>query len=303
LSAGRLEDHNVADLLRSLALSRASGKLTFTRRDAHALLAFRAGRIIYAASSALRETFGSILVLRGLLNEADLMEALERQHNAKRPTRLGNVLVGMGKTDEKALRDKVAADAKLKESYGDAWDRVAASVTAHKDIYYRHSLLEGARSAAGFNSELFEKARMLVRLADESRKPNAERLREYGEAGLESLKQQLFSKAEIYSDLEIVKLGDSLGMLLELLGTDNDLVEKVLAGKSPQQRATELVLGSKLADADLCKKLADGGVKTLLLPPDALIGRYLARDDASHLVMIGAGTLPWSRHPGSGRFR
>jgi hypothetical protein len=105
LSAGRLEEHNVADLLRSLALSRASGKLTFTRRDAHALLAFRAGRIIYAASSALRETFGSILVLRGLLNEADLMEALERQHNAKRPTRLGNVLVAMGKTDEKALRE------------------------------------------------------------------------------------------------------------------------------------------------------------------------------------------------------
>jgi hypothetical protein len=175
------------------------------------------------------------------------------------------------RADEKALREKVATDTKLKESYGDAWDRVAASVTAHKGIYFRHSLLEGARSAAGFNSELFEKARMLVRLADESRKPNAERLREYGEAGLESLKQQLFSKAEIYSDLEIVKLGDSLGMLLELLGTDNDLVEKVLAGKSPQQRATELVLGSKLADADLCKKLADGGQKAIEESKDPMI--------------------------------
>ncbi len=105
MSAGRLEDHNVADLLRSLALARASGKLTLTRRDGHALLAFRAGRIIYAASSALRETFGSILVLRGLLSEADLMEALERQHTAKEPTRLGNVLVAMGKSDEKALRE------------------------------------------------------------------------------------------------------------------------------------------------------------------------------------------------------
>ena len=105
MSAGRLEDHNVADLLRSLALARASGKLSLTRRDAHALLAFRAGRIIYAASSAMRETFGSILVLRGLLSEADLMEALERQHKAKDPTRLGHVLVAMGKTDEKALRE------------------------------------------------------------------------------------------------------------------------------------------------------------------------------------------------------
>ncbi len=175
------------------------------------------------------------------------------------------------RADEKALRDKVAADAKLKESYGDAWDRVAASATAHKDIYFRHSLLEGERAAAGFNSQLFQKARMLVRLADESRKPNAERLREYGEAGLESLKQQLFSKAEIYSDLEIVKLGDSLGMMMELLGADNDLVQKVLAGKSPQQRATELVLGSKLADADLRKKLADGGQKAIEESKDPMI--------------------------------
>ena len=41
-------------------------------------------------------------------------------------------------------------------------------------------------------------ARMLVRLADESAKPNADRLREYAEAGLDSLKQQLFSEAPIY---------------------------------------------------------------------------------------------------------
>jgi hypothetical protein len=175
------------------------------------------------------------------------------------------------RTDEKALRDRVAADSKLKQSYGVAWDRVAASVKAYKDIYFRHSLLEGERNALGFNSKLFEKARMLVRLAEESRKPNTERLHEYGEAGLESLKQQLFSKAEIYADLEIVKLGDSLGMLIELLGVDNDVVEKVLAGKSPQQRATELVLGSKLADVDLCKKLADGGQRAIEESKDPMI--------------------------------
>jgi Peptidase S46 len=46
------------------------------------------------------------------------------------------------RADERALRDKVAADGKLKESYGDAWDRIAASVMAYKDIYFQHSLLE-----------------------------------------------------------------------------------------------------------------------------------------------------------------
>jgi|SoiMethySBSTD1v2_1073268.scaffolds.fasta_scaffold10392_8 hypothetical protein len=188
------------------------------------------------------------------------------------------------RADEKTLRDRVAADAKLKESYGDAWDRVAASVAAYKDFYFRYGLLEGERAAAGFNSQLFQKARLLVRLADESRKPNAERLREYGEAGLESLKQQLFSKAEIYSDLEIVKLGDSLGMLMELLGADNDLVQKIMAGKSPQQRATELVLGSKLVDADLRKKLADGGQKAIEDSKDPMIELARLVDAAARAV-------------------
>jgi len=102
---GRLEEQPVADVLRLLARGGASGKLTLTRRDAHALLAFRGGRIVYAASGAVRQTFGSILVLRGLISEADLMEALERQHKASRSTRLGSVLVEMGRVDEKALRE------------------------------------------------------------------------------------------------------------------------------------------------------------------------------------------------------
>jgi hypothetical protein len=103
--AGKVEDQNPAELLRSLARAAASGKLTFTRREGHAVLAFRSGRIVYAASSALRETFGNILVLRGLVSEADLLQALERQHRAKEPVRLGDVLVAMGKVDDKALRE------------------------------------------------------------------------------------------------------------------------------------------------------------------------------------------------------
>jgi hypothetical protein len=103
--AGRLEEQGAAELLRSLARTSASGKLTLTRRDGHVVMALRAGRIIYCASSSMRETFGNILVLRGLLTEADLLEALERQHQATLPVRLGQVLVAMGKVDEMALRE------------------------------------------------------------------------------------------------------------------------------------------------------------------------------------------------------
>ena len=57
-------------------------------------------------------------------------------------------------------------------------------------------------SRAGFSSQLFDIARTLVRAADELPKPNDERLREYTDAALPALKQQLFSKAPIYQEFE-----------------------------------------------------------------------------------------------------
>ena len=40
---------------------------------------------------------------------------------------------------------------------------------------------------------------------------------------------------------------------------DDPRIEKVLKGRSPEQVAKELVNGSKLADAALRKKIAEGG--------------------------------------------
>ena len=170
--------------------------------------------------------------------------------------------------EEQELRDAVMADPKLKEKYGDAWDQVARTIEILAGIYDEYQLLEQARA---FSSDLFKIARMLLRISEETGKPNPERLREYAEAGLDSLKQQLFSEAPIYSDLEIVKLSDSLGMLMEIQGAEDPLVQKILAGKSPRERAAELVAGSKLADVALRKQLADGGTAAVEASHDAMI--------------------------------
>ncbi len=170
--------------------------------------------------------------------------------------------------DEKALRNAVMKDSKLREQYDDAWDQVATSISTYREIYKEHYMLE---RGAGFNSELFGVARTLVRLAEETAKPNADRLREYAEAGLDSLKQQLFSEAPIYDDLEIVKLADSLGMLMEMMGAENELVQKILAGKSPHERASELVRGTKLKDVSVRKKIADGKLQAIESSDDPMI--------------------------------
>lgn len=94
--AGKLEDVQPAEILQFLAMSEKTGKLTFTTGTAEGLVVFRKGRIIYAASSSLRETFGSIVMSFDLVGEDQLNEALYQQHRSGADKRLGTILVEMG---------------------------------------------------------------------------------------------------------------------------------------------------------------------------------------------------------------
>jgi hypothetical protein len=123
-----------------------------------------------------------------------------------------------------------------------------------------------------------------VRLAEESAKPNAERLREYRITNLDSLKQQLFAAAPIYDDLESLKLADSLSMFVETAGADNPLVLKVLAGNSPQERAAALVRGTRLREVSVRKQLAEGGVKAVEASGDPMIRLAILVDGPARAV-------------------
>ncbi|MGE3779304.1 MAG: S46 family peptidase, partial [Pirellulaceae bacterium] len=175
--------------------------------------------------------------------------------------------------EEAELRAKVNRDPQLKMQYGSAWDEIAKSISDLVQFRAEYNLLE---RGGAFSTELFGIARTLVRMAEEDAKPNAERLREFGQAGRESLEQQLFSEAPIFLDLETVKLADSLGLMMEQLGADHPLVEKALAGESPQRRAAQLIQGSQLADVAARKKLAAAGLAGIRSSDDPMI--RLARE-------------------------
>jgi hypothetical protein len=157
--------------------------------------------------------------------------------------------------DEKTLREAVSKNSDLKGDAG-AWDDVSKAIDQWEKIYVDWALLEMGNA---YNSELFEIARTLVRMADEDKKDNTDRLREYRQSNRESMEQQLFSEAPIYDDLETVKLADSLSMFMEQAGAENEWVRKTLQGKSPQARADELVRGTRLKDVAVRKELAAGG--------------------------------------------
>jgi len=161
---------------------------------------------------------------------------------------------GKKRAEEKALREAVAKDPKLAEQFGSAWDEVATAVAEGEHVAKRFSFFE---RGVAFNSDLFADARTLVRLNAELKLPNKDRLREYGDAGLESLREKLFAETPVYKDLETAKLADSLASLIEEFGADDPLVTQILAGKSPTARAAELVNGCTLDKVDVRKQLAE----------------------------------------------
>lgn len=150
----------------------------------------------------------------------------------------------------------------------EAFDTIARAEKVRAEIIRDATLLE---NAAAFNSHSFQIARTLVRAAAEKAKPSADRLREFADARLPSLEFQLFSDEPIYEDLETLKLTDSLTFLANSYGADHEFVRKVLAGKSPRDRAYELIHGTQVRDVSFRKKLYEGGQAAVDASQDPMI--------------------------------
>jgi hypothetical protein len=163
---------------------------------------------------------------------------------------------------------------KYPDRYRDALARVAEVQEKLRGFEKEYNLLEGPTVAAGphaLSSELVRIARHLVRMADELPKPSADRLREYRDTNLDSLRLGIFSPAPIYPDLERAKLTASLTFLAEQLGGDHPAVKLILAGKNPAARADELVGGTKLGGVAERKRLHDGGKAAVDATADPMV--------------------------------
>ena len=177
-------------------------------------------------------------------------------------------LLNKKRADEQALRDRVNANAELKTKYGDAWDQVAKARAALPPYNYERTFFE---SGLGFFTQYFNLARTLLRWTDESAKPNGQRLPEYADARKAAIERQLASEAPIYPGNEQAKLEASLAMMVQYVGADNTLVKQVLAGKTPKERAAELVAGTKMGDAATRKALLAGGKAAIDASNDSMI--------------------------------
>ncbi len=177
-------------------------------------------------------------------------------------------VISAKKKAEDELRKLVAAKPKMQKEYGDAWETIAKERKELPSYERERRFLE---SGWGFSSDYFNFARTLVRMAEESAKPNAQRLPEYTDGNRESLEQGLYSPAPIYDDFEKMKLANSLALMRDEMGANNDIVKRVLHGKTPEARAEELINGTKLKDVDARKQIAAGGQQAIASSDDPMI--------------------------------
>jgi hypothetical protein len=169
---------------------------------------------------------------------------------------------------EQALRDRVNANPEWNAKYGDAWDKVAAARAALPAYNLERVFFE---SGLGMNTQYFTIARTLLRWADESGKPNGQRLPEYSDARKAAIERQMGSAAPIFPGVEQAKLEACLSVMRQMLGADHAIVRQILAGKSPGERAAEMVAATRLGDAATRKGILAGGKDAVAASPDPFL--------------------------------
>ncbi|MES1257015.1 MAG: S46 family peptidase [Acidobacteriota bacterium] len=173
-------------------------------------------------------------------------------------------LIASRQKAEDDFKSRVMANPQWKQEFGEAWNSIAAAeqkaATRAKQQFFR-----------GTNSELASLAATIVDYVAEVKKSDGERLPEFHEAQLESLRFSLFSPAPVYPELEIARMAGALELDVAELGPNDPFVRIALAGKTPQEAAKGWITGTQMGDPEFRRKLVAGGEAAVAASTDPLI--------------------------------
>jgi hypothetical protein len=209
---------------------------------------------------------------------ADLLNSFENAIKVRRKmldALHDDSLLARKAADEAAMQKSIAKDKALAKATGNPWSDIDKALANERAIYLPWNFLE---NSAGFQGRLVGLGRALVRGTAEREKPNEQRFREYTDAALPRLEQQLGAALPVYPELEILRLGNSLQRMREWLGPDHPVVRKLLAKESPDELARRVVTGSKLADPAVRMALWKGGSAAVTASTDPMIELWRSVD-------------------------
>lgn len=194
-------------------------------------------------------------------------------------TRKASTGMFQGLCSKDIMERKAAQERSLRDRVSDQtpWQTIASAYRDFDKYYEPFMLLENEDA---FPSPLFSMARHIVRLAQE-REDKRYHLKEYAPNKLESLKLRLFADSPMYADVEKAALNAGFSFLAERLGPDSPDAELVLQGKTPQDRAAELVDNCTLFDPAVRRRAAEMSLAELEKYRDPMIRLALAVDARS----------------------
>ncbi|KXK04253.1 MAG: dipeptidyl-peptidase 7 [Acidobacteria bacterium OLB17] len=168
-------------------------------------------------------------------------------------------------TEEKDLRDKLAAKPDLNKLYSPAWS----------DLEKAYAELPKQAPRIAFStisvSRLGSIASQIVRFTEETAKPNDERYDEYRDNRLDSLKFSLLSKAPIYPAMEQATLTAWLSKAKETLGANDPFIKAAIGDAEVSEVVTRAVNETKLTDPAARKALLDGGKAAVAASTDPML--------------------------------
>jgi hypothetical protein len=173
-------------------------------------------------------------------------------------------LIAKKQAEEDDFRKKVAANPEWQKDYGSAWETIAKA-EAQVEPEFRYQIYRRT------DSRLFAIAMQLVQYVVEIKKPDGERLAQFHDANLQSLKFQLLSPAPIATGTEKLFMKTALNLGEEKLGKSDPYLEAVLHGGTVDSTVDALVDGTKLSDAAFRKQLMDGGEAAIAASNDPMI--------------------------------
>ena len=132
------------------------------------------------------------------------------------------------------------ANKEWKKEYGKAWDEIANAEEKVKPEI-QSQLFRRA------DSRLFTLALQIVQYVAEIKKPDGDRLPQFNDAGLDTLKFQMLSPAPIYPSTEKLFMTAALKLDQEKLGKNDAFAQAILQGGEVDATVNALVDGTKLA--------------------------------------------------------
>jgi Peptidase S46 len=169
---------------------------------------------------------------------------------------------------------RTQAMARLGPALGDPWADLDKVQTAAVALYLPYRFVEHGP----IDSRLFDDARILVRAAEERRKPSNQRLPGYADSQLPDLEKQALAPEPIEAPLEQLLLEFWLSKAREYLTADDPNTALLLGRESPETLSARLANTTRLGDPAVRKALWDGGMAAITASDDPMI-QYVLRID------------------------